>query len=263
MAIGLGAASIISTGMNLLGGLMQKEKKPVYDDKFYQRSVKDAKAAGLHPLFALGGSSGGGSGFIAGQSETGSKLGDALKTAGRGVQDYAQATQKNPLAAKLAELQIRNAEINVRKNLIDEQLMASELARVNQAAGATGRDLDFTLPPATGTPKQLEESAGLVEVVPSKTITTSKTDKSRTPATKPGFDRVMIHRLLPPMLVPQTEEGWAEDMTIAKLGIIVAANSIEGWELLAKLGVKTYQQAVDKINKFTKTAPIGGGRIRR
>ncbi len=142
--ISAGMGSIISTGMSMLGGLFgSKKSQPQYDDKYFQRSVKDAKLAGLHPLFALGGAGAPGPTFMAGQSETGSKLGDALKTASRGVTDYSRATAQNPLTTKLAELQISNMEINVRKNLIDEQLMASELRRTTQDAGATGADREF------------------------------------------------------------------------------------------------------------------------
>lgn len=49
-----------------------------------QAQVRDAKAAGLHPLFAMGASGGAGPGFsIPGQSSSGSLAGQAIQRAGR------------------------------------------------------------------------------------------------------------------------------------------------------------------------------------
>lgn len=154
-AMTAGMGSIISSGLNMLGGILGKSKPrgPSYqqqwdrDDSRIQRTAADAKAAGLHPLFALGASGATTPSFIAGQAETGSNLGDVLKSASQGVKDYSRATATNPLATKLMTLQVQNAEINVRKNLIDEQLMSSQLSRETQAAGSTGRDIEFPMNP--------------------------------------------------------------------------------------------------------------------
>ncbi len=67
-----------------------------------------------------------------------------LKGASRGVSRF-QGTKQNPLSLKLADLQLKNAEINLRKNLIDEQLMASELRRTQQESTSTGQDAEFDM----------------------------------------------------------------------------------------------------------------------
>ncbi|MBA7641602.1 hypothetical protein ES703_49287 [subsurface metagenome] len=55
--------------------------------KSIRHKVADAKAAGLHPLFALGGTASGASPtpFIPGQSRTGNQLGEGLAAAGRQI----------------------------------------------------------------------------------------------------------------------------------------------------------------------------------
>ncbi len=149
-AISPGVGTIIGAGLGMLGGLFGRKAdkrnqaaQNAREDSRFQRASKDAKAAGLHPLFALGAAGAGSPQFIAGQSETGSSMGDALKTASRAVPAYAKATKTNPLAAKLASLQIQNAEINIRKSLIDEQMMASELRRTFQQSTSEGFDKEF------------------------------------------------------------------------------------------------------------------------
>ncbi len=146
-----GMGSIVSTGLSMLGGLFGSKKdtqnqkrQEEREDSRFQRASADAKLAGLHPLFALGAGGAGSPQFIAGQSETGSAIGDVLKGASRGVSRF-QGTKQNPLSLKLADLQLKNAEINLRKNLIDEQLMASELRRTQQESTSTGQDAEFDM----------------------------------------------------------------------------------------------------------------------
>jgi hypothetical protein len=81
-------------------------------DESIQRRVKDAQAAGIHPLFALGGSVGASPTVSTGNSApTGSGLGDALQALGQGLGitaknrsearlDAAQAAYYDALAAK-------------------------------------------------------------------------------------------------------------------------------------------------------------------
>ncbi len=164
--ISAGTASLISTGVNLASkifggsGASSRRLARRREDSVFQRATADAKLAGLHPLFALGAGGVAGPSTMIGQTSTGSKTGDVLQTAAQGVRDYAN-TRTDPLSAKLATLQIQNAEINVRKNLIDEQLMSSQLARETQAANATGHDREF-IPQL----KLMDEQAGEIKEKP-------------------------------------------------------------------------------------------------
>lgn len=91
----MGAAAI-SAGSSLLGGALSgkssrkaaKQQNAMAQAQFdsqmdesIQRRVADAKKAGIHPLYALGASSGA-SPTISGQAETGSGMGDAIAQAG-------------------------------------------------------------------------------------------------------------------------------------------------------------------------------------
>lgn len=269
-AISPGLGTIIGAGLGIAGSIFGRKSKPaapVYDDKYFQRSVKDAKAAGLHPLFALGGGGAPSSGFIAGQSQSGSRLGDALKTASRAVPEYARVTAQNPLQAKLANLQIQDAEINIRKSLIDEQMMLSELSRTVQASYSTGQDSSFYLPPATVPASQISKGDDLVEIKPHEIVTKRSDDAAKTTAEEPGWDMVRIHKNLPAIMVPQSDEGWGEDLTIGKIAIIIAANSAATVEALARAGIKGTagwrKMLKETFRKIKQTAPPGGGRIRR
>ena len=156
-----GMGSIISSGMSLLGGLFgsskqrqdtarQRENLEAREDSRFQRASKDAKLAGLHPLFALGASGAGSPQFIAGQSETGSSLGDVLKSAGRGLTNYQRATKSaDPLSTRLRQLQIQNAEIDVAKNrisLVNMQKEGSDTALATSEAYYAGQDREYQYP---------------------------------------------------------------------------------------------------------------------
>lgn len=156
--ISAGAGSIISSGLSMLGGLFgSRNKGPTQaeinarEDSRYQRASKDAKLAGLHPLFALGAGGAGSPQFIAGQSETGSTLGDVLKGASRGVTNYQRATKSalDPLSTRLRQLQIQNAEIDVAKNrisLVDMQKATSDDALTTSESYYAGQDREFSYP---------------------------------------------------------------------------------------------------------------------
>jgi len=154
-------ASLISTGGSLLGGMLSGESGPgkterlrsykLAKDQFeYQKSlnknqiqykVADAKAAGLHPLYALGSSANFSptSYTPTGQNETGSALGRGIAEAGRNVgnliaQDALVKSQvganqgaeaRDYAAAALANSQIARAqgEANYRQ---DQDIMLAD-----------------------------------------------------------------------------------------------------------------------------------------
>ncbi len=152
MVAPLVTAAAIQAGAGVLGGIFdrrssQKQSKAeiarveAREDSRFQRSSADAKAAGLHPLFALGAGGAGSPSFIAGQSETGSALGDAVR--GIGSVGSAQARSKipaptmDPMAQQLLQLQIDNARIRNASDTIDlteKQKNLSSNQLVTQAA---------------------------------------------------------------------------------------------------------------------------------
>lgn len=76
--------------------------------KSIQTRVKDAKAAGIHPLFAMGSQGASGQSVqsaIPGQSGTGSFAKDALQAIGGGFASIAQIQAQTDLVEKMAELE--------------------------------------------------------------------------------------------------------------------------------------------------------------
>ncbi len=105
-----------------------------YGETAIQRTVADAKAAGVHPLFALGGRASGsgagmpspptsgGSGYIPGQHSTGSGLGTGLRAAARGIRGIA--------AGQPSALEVSQTELNTARSM----QIASETKRAEQNA---------------------------------------------------------------------------------------------------------------------------------
>ncbi len=106
------------------------------EDNRMQRAVADAKAAGLHPLFALG-SAGAGSASIA-MSPTPTAGGSAAagiaaagKTIGEGIRGYAKGKRTARLDAAAAELHalaVRSAQGKIQLDDLEAQRRASDLA---------------------------------------------------------------------------------------------------------------------------------------
>ncbi len=108
----IGAAAAIGGGLLAKNAALSKNfagqlRQETYgrEDSAIQRRVADAKAAGVHPLFALGAttSSGGGSSFIPGQSAGGSFLGEGIARAGTQIGRGLQRRQGATLAAAQLE----------------------------------------------------------------------------------------------------------------------------------------------------------------
>ncbi len=278
MVAPLVAAAGVTAGASVLGGIFDRSSgrkaqahQDQREDTRYQRAVADAKAAGLHPLFALGAAGAGSPQFIAGQSQSGSALGDAVRGAGRvGAAHYKSKITANPLAQRLAELQVQNAEVTLANNKLDlseRQAILSGNQIVTQAAGAS-QDI-----PGVVQSGEMEKYSDLVEPTPTKIVTTEKGSQSRTAGTKPGWDKVSIIDGLPPILVPQSEEGWGEDLSIMKFAVIAAANAPSMAKFLVMLNVKTIHEGMkilkevarrlrsDKAYKRAKTSPWLKSRI--
>lgn len=234
------------------------------EDSVYQRKVIDAKAAGLHPLFAMGASGVAGPSTITGQSVSGSHAKDAVARSGNKA---------------LTELQIKNAEVDLRRNIIDEQLMQARLDAVtNQVMTRPGIvDLRRTnpgkkfipppaqMPPATIQAKDKSKYDGLVEVMPQPQFASDPADASRTPGYKPGWEKTKMFgdQIL---YMPASEEGWADAISSPfPFALAMIKNTYEGTAIWARAYLKANndaQQAVrilfqewKKTRKGAKTTP--------
>ncbi|UDN67888.1 DNA pilot protein [robinz microvirus RP_172] len=125
---------IISAGANLLGGILgqnDKKKDRELQKDFAQQGIQwkvaDAKAAGLHPLAALGAQttsyapvSVGGPSIASGVASAGqdiSRAVDATRTSGQKLDAYGKTIQ----------------DLNVQRMGLENQLLSSQIAKVNQA----------------------------------------------------------------------------------------------------------------------------------
>ncbi len=109
--------------------------------KSIQHRVADAKAAGVHPLFALGASASGASPapFIPGQFESGSAVGEGISAAGRAVgSEISRQTPDYPgqkavrKRAEIGALERQDAETALTR--AQEMQVLSETARATQEA---------------------------------------------------------------------------------------------------------------------------------
>ncbi len=145
----------ITAGAQLLGGAMSRggtslgqmsnqyafnrhAQKKTFDfirereDSYVQRRVADAKAAGIHPLFALGpgGSTHAPSFQVAGQSSSGSQMGPAIARAGA-------ALGRGVGGSAIAKIALRRAEVALERDQVELMKSQSELKRMEQGALAT------------------------------------------------------------------------------------------------------------------------------
>ncbi len=105
-----------------------KKRARSREDNKIQRTVADARAAGIHPLFALGSAAGQSS-----SGSTGSGAGDAIRDIRRLAKDKARGTRQGGLdrTAK-AESEARARLDNARASEIEQQLENSKNARLAQ-----------------------------------------------------------------------------------------------------------------------------------
>lgn len=129
--------SLFSAGSSLLGGVVDyfgnKSANDANKDMQYDFAkqgirwkVEDAQAAGIHPLYALGAQT-----ISPSPSFVGSTLGNSISNAG---QDISRAINSTRTAGerRLAELQLSSAKADLDGKLIDNQIRASQLAKMNQ-----------------------------------------------------------------------------------------------------------------------------------
>lgn len=119
-------------------------------DESVQRRVKDAQAAGIHPLFAMGASVGASPTLQAGatQAPTGSAMGDALT---------AMASRLGIIAERRSRANLDDAQADYYRHLVRKE---------TQAAASQGRDTLNSGGQVTTYPYPAEQAAGQVQVLP-------------------------------------------------------------------------------------------------
>lgn len=129
-------SALVSGGASLLGGLFGRKKsepKPDYEGQLkyipreIQAKVQGAKAAGLHPLAAIGMSTSQAP-VIPGQTSTGSIVGDAIQA---GAGGYAAAQQRE-YNKQMGELGLEKARLE--NKWLETQIANSQMSLAKQSA---------------------------------------------------------------------------------------------------------------------------------
>jgi hypothetical protein len=180
-----------------------------------RRQVKDAKAAGLHPLYALGHSqSTSPVSFIPGQTPQGnmaaSGLGAASAAIGSGVSQAGSQISAAFDPVRIAQANALNASAT--RDEAQAALALSQATRTAQEANVT-QDVPLVKDPVTG---DLSPAAGRIQGKPSEIISSQKGDASTTAGKKPAFMEVIVGQdkrgRKKTMYVPYSDEGPAEGM---------------------------------------------------
>lgn len=135
---------LISAGAGLLGGLFGKSSQEKanrqnieFQKKFAQKGIQwraaDARAAGIHPLAALGANTASFSPSIVGDTSMGSAIGQAGQDLGRAINSTRTSDQKlSALQTQLLEEQIKGVRLDNGSKAISNTALASSLVRGSQ-----------------------------------------------------------------------------------------------------------------------------------
>lgn len=127
-------AALASVAGNVIGGIMgnrAQDKDRAMQKEFAQHGIRwkveDAKAAGLHPLAALGAQST----SYAPVSVGGSPMGNALAQSGQDVSRAINATRTSPERIDAYTKTVQ--DLNLQRMGLENQLLGSQIAKINQA----------------------------------------------------------------------------------------------------------------------------------
>lgn len=165
---------------------MQRE----FAEQGIRMRVADAKAAGVHPLYALGANTPGYSPVMSAMPQAVSEAGQHI---GRAI-DAAGSSEDRALARQLAVVQLRNAQLQ--GDYIQEQIAASQFARLNQggqaSAGVPGGGVQVF--PVDPFPSERVQGSDLVEIKP-RQITSSRSDAPEiTAGHEPGYSSFRLDK---------------------------------------------------------------------
>lgn len=120
--------ALIGAGANVAGGIastISGNSQSNMQKRFAKRAIRwrvaDAKAAGLHPLYALGAQ-------VPSYSPVSNTLGESLSAAGQNI-GSAIAARMTPMQKRLVELELAQAEANLNKTYEEQAFIRSERLR--------------------------------------------------------------------------------------------------------------------------------------
>lgn len=158
--------ALIGAGASLLGGLFgssAKKREMQMQKDFAQQGirwkVKDAQAAGIHPLAALGAQT---------ASYTPVGLGEPMQQAMEGVgQNISRAVQSKQTAPERA-LMLEGAQLDLEHKRLQNSLLASQIAITNQPGQSPAMPLASGSSPIPGQ----GDTNGLLDMVPMEVMKT-------------------------------------------------------------------------------------------
>jgi len=137
MAISIGGAILGAAAISAGAGLASQAIGPKGTNKSgIIHTVQDAKAAGIHPLYALGATPG------YAQAPSGSALGEGISSVGRaastGLRQYGAHLADQPTTSESNQAEANLAYTNAQTDLIKQNMEASKLAMMMQRTNQTG-----------------------------------------------------------------------------------------------------------------------------
>lgn len=175
--------SLITAGGSLLGGALGSSSASKAANKDYRRQkefaknsirwkVEDAKRAGLHPLFALGGGASFSPSIQTGSTDLGSGIGEAAAALGRGY-ERSQAPKPGTPVGQLGAQSIKESQSRILQNEAQAALALSQAKRMEAQTNYSQDGALFSGGGTTGVPP---------EMVPKNRVTPKAPDqRSRAP----------------------------------------------------------------------------------
>lgn len=203
--ITIGAA--VSAGSNILGGLFgnKSNRRAIRDQMNFQREfaqhgirwrVEDAKAAGLHPLFAMGAQLPSASPVFSSDS-FGPALSAAGQDIGRAIGAKMSSAEREQRGLELAALRANIAESDARRDLLTAQAARERQESLVTTPFPAGVSLGTTSDTAIHHGAAHMATAGFVEPGFQTAVGSEMTDRSVTPHAGPLWNRFMITPDLP------------------------------------------------------------------
>lgn len=256
------AAALIGGGATILGGALsnrsaksQAAQQEALQREFAQNSIQwktaDAKAAGLHPLYAMGS-------VPTPYSPTtySDSMGPALASAGQSIargyaanqaqqntdRQYNKSVSDSNFMRKMAQDQMilnqQRLQAEITGQNMDNTLRQMEISATARALQNGNSQQDLEVPGITqeGTPMV----GGLIQEIPNEIPSARKGADYITAGVSPGWREVNLGPFK--AITPWSEEGWGEDLNLTKLAIIAMATTAH----------YSYNVAKDDIGPFIR-----------